>query len=56
VETQAGDNHRAAVAVIARVVDVLQVHRGKQAAPKMRGVVGLDNALFGAVKKLLLES
>ena len=43
METQAGDNHRAAVAVIARVVDVLQVHRGKQAAPEMRGVVGLDS-------------
>src|SRR5712691_1807829 len=45
VELQAGDNHRAAVAVIARVVDALQVHRGKQAAPKMRGVVRLENIL-----------
>src|ERR1035437_1580846 len=33
------------VAVVAWIVDVLQVERGKHAAPKMRGVVGFPDVL-----------
>src|SRR5580700_8397650 len=43
VQTQGGNNHRSAVAVVTGVVDVLYPDRWVKSAPKMQCVIGLLN-------------
>jgi hypothetical protein len=43
------DQHRAAVLVVARVIDVLQVERVIDSAPRMQVVIALENVFPGVV-------
>jgi hypothetical protein len=45
VQAQGGNRHRAAVAIVAGIRDVLEVKRGKYAPPDVQCVVAFDNPL-----------
>jgi hypothetical protein len=48
METDAGNQHRAAILVVAGIIYVLQVESHVETAPQMRGVEPFDN-FFGTV-------
>ena len=50
-----GDEDRAAVAIVAGIVDVLQAGGEVKAAPDVRGVVGLDNVFAAVVQSAIAE-
>src|SRR5262249_37707843 len=47
--------NRAAVAVISRIVDMLEIEREKGAAPQVNGVVPLDNILASISQPAITE-
>jgi hypothetical protein len=52
---QAGDNYRAAVAVVAGIDDVLHSRREIDSAPDMRRIVGLENVFAAVVQMAIAE-
>jgi hypothetical protein len=50
VQTQTGDQHRAPVAVIARIVDMLQVERRIDSAPSMQCVIRFHDVFAPVVQ------
>ena len=55
VSAEGGDDYRAAVAVVAGVVDVLQAGGEVDAAPDVDGVVGLENIFAAVVEMAVAE-
>lgn len=53
MKSEAGCQHGAAVAVVARVVNVLQVHSGENTPPQVRVVVGFDNIFPAVVQRTI---
>ena len=48
VKSESGGQHRAAVAIVAGMVDVLEIQAGENPAPQVRVVIALDN-IFSTV-------
>jgi hypothetical protein len=55
VEAEGGDEDRAAVAVVAGIVDVLQAGSNVDAAPKVGSVVGLHNIFAAVVESAIAQ-
>ena len=55
MQSEAGDKHRAAIAVVAGILDMLQVRGCVNSAPDMRGVVGLDNIFATVIQTAVSE-
>ena len=55
VEAQGGNRDRAAVLVVAGIVDVLQIKGSEETAPEMRGVEALEDFLRGVGKAAVAE-
>ena len=55
MEADTRSEHGAAVAVVARIVDVLQVEPGGDSAPHVRVVVSLDNIFAAVVQPAVTE-
>src|SRR5579862_6633872 len=53
VEAGAGGEHWAAIFVVARIVDVLQIQGGEETAPEVRGIESFDDFL-GAVSEIAI--
>ena len=53
VKTGAGGEHRAAIFVVAGVIDVLQIEGDEETAPEVRGIESFDD-FFGAVSKIAI--
>src|SRR6267154_6759337 len=48
-------NHRPAIAVISRVIDVLHSKRWEYSPPKMERVISLDNTLTAVIETAIAE-
>ena len=55
VNPHSGGQHRAAVAVVARMVDALDVEAAEHPAPYVRVVVTLDNILAAVIQRTVAE-
>jgi hypothetical protein len=51
MEPERQHEHWPAVTVVARIVDVLQAGSNIDSAPRVSGVIGLDNVLAGIVSE-----
>jgi hypothetical protein len=52
MKAETGNPHRTSIAVVSRIVDVLQVESGGNAGPDMCTLVSFDN-IFGVVMRKL---
>src|ERR1700683_190319 len=55
VQKDGGDQHRPAIAIVARVVDALEAHGRKHSAPSMEGVIGLDDIFAAVIQAAIAE-
>ena len=55
MEAEPWNPHRAAVPVVTRVIDVLQIGSDEKAAPQMRGIVALDDFLSAVVQTAIAQ-
>src|ERR1700683_3528166 len=55
MEAEPWNPHRAAVAVVTRVIDVLQIGSEEKAAPQVGGIVALDDFLSAVVQAAIAQ-